>query len=130
MHAISVQLVWVLGALAVLWLVALNPLSDRLMCASLSWVLRHFTSLGERSSTELLHIAVGFRIVEHIVADIGVGDTLELARVVGPGRGVVLGVEHENGVYVSTPPPHTVLQRGDRVFLYQGASDGEAASAS
>lgn len=124
MAGMSVQLLWLLGALALLWLIALNPYADRVMCKSIGWLLQRTTSLGQRGPAKLLQIGSGYSVAEHIVP---VGDDLEGSALLdlcsGHPNFLVLGVEHDDGRYTSGTELGTGLVPGDRVVLY--ASDEE-----
>lgn len=124
MTAMSVQLFWLLGALALLWLIALNPYADRAMCKAIAWLLERATSLGQRGPATLLQIGSDYSVAEHIVPDDGNLDELALLELCSRRPNVlILGVEHSDGRYSSGTELETKLLPGDRVVLY--ASDEE-----
>lgn len=119
MAGISRQLIWLFSALALLWFIALNPLADRVMCRSIDWFLQRTTSLGQQRAVALLQLPGDFSIAEHVVRPGSAADGRLLAAALeGAHDGVVLGIEHANGAYSSTPACDVRLQSGDRLVLY------------
>lgn len=124
MSAMSAQLFWLLGALALLWLIALNPYADRVMCQSIGWLLHRTTSLGQRGPTQLLQISSGYGVSEHTVhIGSGLDGTALPDLCAGHPSLLVLGVEHGDGSYSSAGESGMRLDPGDRVVLY--GSDAE-----
>ncbi len=119
MAAISRQLFWLLGAIAMLWFIALNPMADRVMCKSIDWLLQRTTALGQSGSTMLLQVAASHSIAEYIVLSGKHLDGTTLSDLCpGQGRHLILGIEHGDGNYTSAPAPGTRLVAGDRIVLY------------
>lgn len=122
MAGISRQLIWLLGAIALLWFIALNPLADRVMCKSIDWFLQRTTSLGKGGSVPMLQLAGDFSVAEHLVQPGSGADgkpASDLLR--DEHESVVLGIERGNGAYSSMPGNDATLEPGDRLVLY--ASD-------
>ncbi len=119
MTAMSVQLFWLLGAIALLWLIALNPFADRVMCKAIGWLLQRTTSLGQRGPTHLLQISNGYSVAEHTIR---VGSDLDGTALSDLCSGhqsfLILGVEHDDGSYSSAAELGTGLVPGDRLVLY------------
>ena len=104
MTAISGQLLWLLGSVALLWLVVLNPVADRVMCKLIGWLLQRTTSLGQPGPTKLLEMANGYSVVEHIIPlsnDLDGAVLSDLCR--APTTFMILGIERNDGSYVSSP---------------------------
>ena len=59
------QVFWFTAALAVNFLVIVNPVVDGLLCRFLSWVLVRTTNLGERRFVRLLSLEDDMTIAEH-----------------------------------------------------------------
>jgi hypothetical protein len=119
MAAMTRQILWLLGAIALLWFIALNPFADRVMCASIGWLLQRTTSLGQQGPTELLQVTNGYSVAEHAVVSGNGLDGITLADLSAPYRGfMILGIEHASGRYSSAPAPGMRLGAGDRVVLY------------
>jgi hypothetical protein len=126
MTAISGQLLWLLGAVALLWLVVLNPVADRIMCKSIGWLLQRTTSLGQSGPTKLLQMANGYSVAEHMVpltSDLDGAALSELCR--APAKFMILGIERNDGSYVSSPELLTRLVAADRLVVY-GSDDQHA----
>lgn len=124
MAGISRQLIWLFGAIALLWFIALNPFADRIMCKSIDWILQRTTSLAKGRPAPLLQLTGNFSVAEHIVrpgSSVDGGPISGLPRATGDR--VVLGIEHANGAYSSVPGNDARLEPGDRLVLY--ASDHE-----
>lgn len=124
MQAVSRQLFWLLGAIGLLWFIALNRFADQLMCKSIDWLLQRTTSLSRRGPIELLQINDRYRVAEHSVAT---GNDLDGAELASLGsadqRLLVLGVHHDDGSYSSMPDLGARLVAGDRIVLYGSDED-------
>lgn len=119
MTAISRQLFWLLGAIALLWFIALNPLADHVMCKSIGWLLQRMTSLGQQGPTVLLQVTGGYSVAEHTVVSGNGHDGTTLSDLCsGHPRFLVLGIEHDDGRYSSAPELGTPLVAGDKVVVY------------
>lgn len=119
MAAVSRQLVWLLVAIALLWLIALNPYADRVMCKSIGWLLQRMTSLGQHGPTALLQVTSNYSVAEHTVLCSDSSDQTTLSVLCSGQEGLfVLGIEHEDGSYSSVPEVETRLLAGDRMVVY------------
>lgn len=119
MAAMSQQLFWLLGAVGLLWFIALNPLADRFMCGAIGWLLRKTTSLGHQGPVILLQIANGFSVAEHFISSENHHDGMTLSDLYsGLPAVTVLGIERGDGSYLSVPELQIKLKPGDRVVLY------------
>lgn len=127
MAAVSLQLLWLLGAIALLWFIALNPWADRVMCKSIDWLLRKMTSLGQRGPTELLQVTSTHGVAEHTVFPTNSLDsqTLEILCA-GRKQFFILGIKREDGSYLSAPELGTQLLAGDRIIAYGSDEDHSA----
>ena len=119
MSGFSQQLLWLLGTLAILWLIALNPFADRLMCRAIGWILHRADFLGQHGPTNLLQVSNGHDVAEHRVlsgskAEGALLSNLQLAE----QQLLLLGLRHDDGRYQSTPSPDTRLKSGDRLVVY------------
>ena len=125
--AMSRQVFWLLGAIALLWFVVLNRFADRVMCNSIGWLLQRTTSLGQQGPTELLQVTSGYSVAEHPVL---VGNSLDGAALTelrsNQRQLVLLGIEHHDGHFSSAPALETRLVAGDRVVLY-GSDEAHSA---
>lgn len=119
MEAVSRQLLWLLGAIALLWFIALNPMADQAMCKSINWLLQHTTALGQSGPTMLLQVTGAYSVAEHTVLS---GNRLDATMLsdLCPAQGsfLILGIEQDDGIYSSAPGLDTRLVAGDRVVLY------------
>lgn len=66
--AIVTQIGWLLGGMALLWILMLNKTADRLLCALIGKILESTTFLGRRSFHRLLQVGDGYSICEHEVS--------------------------------------------------------------
>lgn len=127
MAGISRQLIWLLGAIALLWFIALNPLADRIMCKSIDWFLQRTTSLGDERPALLLQVTGDFSVAEHLVRPGSSADGGPLSTLLQDARDTVaLGIEHASGAYTSVPASDARLEAGDRLVLYASDRQHEA----
>ena len=123
MAAMSRQVFWLLGAIALLWLIALNPVADRIMCKSIGWLLRRTASLGQQGPNRLLQITGSYGVARHTVLSGNDLDGTTLSDLCSRQRSFrILGIEHDDGSYSSAPEPGTQLVAGDSVVIY-GSDD-------
>ena len=90
------QLGWLVGMLVLLWVVALNPLADRLMCAFVSGLLKRHSAFSDEAPHLLLQMPAG-----HNVSEMRVGAELTkggcaLSNILEPGIRV-LGIRRVDG---------------------------------
>jgi hypothetical protein len=118
------QLVWILGMLVLLWVVALNPLADRMMCAAVSWLLNRHSAFSGDAPHLLLQMPAGHNVSEMRVRTEFKNDGVRLAEILGPGI-QVLGIRRIDGSYESLPDPEIVLRPFDDLMVYgPGAAYG------
>ena len=119
MAAMSRQVFWLLGAIALLWLIALNPVADRIMCKAIGWLLRRTASPGQQGPTKLLQITGSYSVARHTVLSGNDVNGTMLSNLCARHRSfLILGVEHDDGSFASAPEPGTQLVAGDRVVIY------------
>jgi lipid-A-disaccharide synthase-like uncharacterized protein len=127
MDAMSAQLFWLLGAIALLWFIALNSFADRVMCGAIGWLLHRTTSLGQQGPTELLQVTSGYSVTEHaVLSENGLQDSTVSDLHSGQWRFLILGIRHGDGSYSSTPVLSASLVAGDSVVLYGSDEDHRA----
>ena len=79
------QLGWIVGMLVLLWIVALNPLADRMMCAAVSWLLNRHSAFSGDAPHLLLQMPAGHNVSEMRVRAEFESDSATLGDIVGPG---------------------------------------------
>lgn len=114
------RLLWVLGGVTALWLVALSGWVEKQMHRVVQWLLRRGANLEVVDYTSLLRVSSDYSVRELKVEE---GDWLA-ERTLGDlslaDEGVlVLGiVRRDSGDYVGAPQPGTKLRAGDVAILY------------
>ena len=111
------QLLWLGGALVVLWCVALNPKADRIMCAAIAKVLERTEGFGARAPLKLLQMPVEHGIVR-ILAHRESGLEGRPLREFASDNVTVLGVAREDGTFISLPDLSDEVQAADEIFVY------------
>ena len=111
------QLLWLGGALVVLWCVALNPKADRIMCAGIARVLERTEGFGARAPLRLLQMPVAHGIVR-ILAHRESGLAGRPLREFTSRNVTVLGVAREDGTFVSLPDLSEKMRLADEIFVY------------
>jgi len=114
------RLLWVVGGVVALWLVALSKWVEKQMHRMVHWLLRRGTDLEIVDYTSLLRVSSDYSVRELKVEE---GDWLarrELRELGLTDEGVVvLGiVRHDSGHYVGAPQPGAELYPGDVAILY------------
>jgi hypothetical protein len=113
------RLLWLLGGVAVLWLLSLSKYVDRMMRRILERWLRHWTDLDVRDYVGLLKLADDYVIRE---LQINEGDWLankKLTECRLREEGVsIIGIYRSNGNYVGVPKGRSVIYPGDTLVLY------------
>jgi len=119
MEGMTQQLLWLFAAIAILWLIALNPVADRIMCGSIHWLLKGLTSLDKRGPTKLLQATSGYSVAEHRIphGDAEARASLSEFRLAERDL-MVLGIKRSDGSYRSAPEPNTRIAGADRLVLY------------
>ena len=111
------QLLWLAGVLLVLWGVALNPKADRLMCAAIGRVLERTEGFGARLPVRLLQMPAAHAVVRILVhRESGLeGHPL---REFASNDVTVLGLQREDGTFVSRPDLAEEMRLADEIFVY------------
>lgn len=111
------QLIWLAGVLLLLWCVILNSRMDRFMCAVIGRLLERTQGFGARLPVRLLQIPAGHEVTRILVPQEGamVGRPL---RDFATGNVLVLGLEREDGTFLSRPDLAEKLQSADEIFVY------------
>jgi len=125
--AVIVQVIWLLGGLALLWFLMLNKTADRIMCSFIGKILESTTFLGERSFHRLLQIGDGYSVCEHPVdpgwlnedGNLIESDLVTLAL-------TVLVVRSPNGELSAGHSFHGHINAGDSVVLFGRDAGHEA----
>ena len=113
------RILWLLGGLILLWVVAGSEWLDQRMARVISWALKRYANLDTRDYAGLLHLAGRYAIAELAVQP---GDWLSeraLRDLRLPDEGVVvLGITKSNGRYVGAPRGSAKVEPGDALLLY------------
>jgi len=118
------QLGWIVGMLVLLWIVALNPLADRMMCAAVSWLLNRHSAFSGDAPHLLLQMPAGHNVSEMRVRAEFESDSATLGDIVGPGIRV-LGIRRIDGSYENLPDHDILLRPFDDLMVYgPGAAYG------
>ena len=75
MHAVVIQLTWLLLGLGLLWFLMLNKTADRILCAWIGKLLESTTFLGKRPFHRLVQVGDGYSVCEHPVPVHWLNDT-------------------------------------------------------
>ena len=68
--AVVTQITWLVGGMALLWVLMLNKKADRILCSAIGKILESTTFLGERSFHRLLQVGDGYSVCEHEIAPV------------------------------------------------------------
>ena len=112
---VVVQIGWLLAAIALLWVVMLNPRTDRVLCSLVGRILRATTQLGTRSYVRTLQVADGYSVVEHTYR--GAAETT-LETIVPNEALTCIAVHHADGTVDPKPTRQTVIRSRDVFVLY------------
>jgi len=113
------RILWLVGGLILLWMVAGSEWLDHRMSRVISWALKRYAKLDTRDYAGLLHLAGPYAIAELAVqpGDWLSGRTLRDLRL--PEEGVVvLGITKQDGGYIGAPRGGSRIEPGDAVLLY------------
>ena len=111
------QLLWLGGVLVLLWAVALNPTVDRVMCAALGRLLVRTHGFGARGPMRLLEMPSKHGVTRILVhAESGLAG--RPLRDFASEKLTVLGLEREDGTFLSRPDPERPMVLADEVFVY------------
>jgi len=113
------RILWLVGGLMLLWMVAGSEWLDHRMSQVISWALKRYARLDTRDYAGLLHLAGPYAIAELAVQ---AGDWLSertLRDLSLPKEGiVVLGITKRDGRYIGAPRGGSRIEPGDAVLLY------------
>jgi hypothetical protein len=114
-----VRLLWMVGGIICLWLVANIKFVDRAMSGVMEWALKRWTDLDTRDYTGLLNLHGEYSVRELRIQedDWLVGKKLKDCKLNKEGI-TVLGIYRENGSYVGAPRADTEMYTGDLLILY------------
>ena len=111
------QLSWIVGMLVLLWIVALNPLADRLMCAFVSRLLKRHSAFSDDAPHLLLQMPAGHNVSEMRVSAEFENDGARLADIFVSGIRV-LGIRRIDGSYESLPDPEMLVRPLEDLLVY------------
>ncbi|AQT70130.1 potassium/proton antiporter [Anaerohalosphaera lusitana] len=116
-------LFWILGGVAVLWLLAVSKLMDKYLEIAIQKLLTKWTDLDTRDYASLLRLSGDYSVNELKMKsdDWLVGKQLKDCRLRNEGV-TILGILRADGTYVGVPYPDTEIYEGDTLILY-GRSD-------
>ena len=115
--ALLSQLLWLAGVLLALWFLALNPLADRVMCGAIGRLLSKTEGLGGRKPARLLQLPSGHGVIQVLVhPDSGLAGR-PVAELASAGA-QILGLQRDDGTFLSLPDAAEELRLADEVFLY------------
>lgn len=108
------QVLWLAGVMLAFWMVALNPLADRLMCGVIGRLLKWTGAFDERWPTTLVQLPSGYSLYR---LRVGPGSPRGLDEIVADGW-VVLGLRRDDGGYVSLPAATERVHNDNEIFFY------------
>ncbi len=113
------RLLWLIGGIVVLWLLARSKRIERIMGHGIEWALRRWTELDVRDYAGLLRLSGDYTVTEQYVRE---GDWVEGKRLrdcslLEEGI-VVLGIIRADGSYLGSPKGDTEVFGGDTLVLY------------
>jgi len=113
------RLLWLVGGVAVLWLLSASRWVDRFVRYVMTWALKRWTDLDVRDYVGLLRLS-GDYVIRELHMDEGdwlVGRTLSDCRLRQEGVSII-GIYRRNGNYVGVPRGDTTIHAGDVLVLY------------
>lgn len=118
------RLLYLVGGVALLWVVAKSDWIERVMDRAMRWALSRWTRLWAVDYTELLNLSGDYRVRELDVEedDWVAGRRLDELNLFEEGI-FVLGIHRSDGSYVGVPRGETEIETRDRLVLYGGAED-------
>jgi len=113
------RLLWLIGGLVALWVMARSRYVDRYLTRLIEWALERWTDLDVRDYQSLLKLSGEYMVKElSVKRDSWLADkTLQHCRLTEEGV-IVLGVYRRNGDYVGAPKAETKIYPGDQLILY------------
>jgi K+/H+ antiporter YhaU regulatory subunit KhtT len=118
-RVIVVRLLFLLGGVLIIWLLAKSKTVDRFLGRAIGWALSRFTDLDTRDYASLLRLSGEYTVIE-IQVDEGdwlVGKPLKACYLNEEGV-TVLGIIRDDGSYVGVPRSTTEIYAGDTLILY------------
>jgi hypothetical protein len=117
--AVLVQVVWLMGVLALLWFLILNKRAEQVICEVVGKILEKTTLLGKRHFHRLLQVSQGYSVCEHPITDslVKAGEELDPAFLEGIGL-VVLGVRDTEGAWTDGFSRVDHHKSGDALVIY------------
>jgi hypothetical protein len=117
--AVVTQIIWLVGIMALLWLLMLNKKADRILCLLIGKILESTTFLGERSFHRLLQVGDGYSVCEHkiatglLMADGRINDDVVRSLSLTP-----LAIRSPDGKLSIAADTPTMLSVGDTIVLF------------
>lgn len=113
------RLLWLVGGVAVLWLLASSKRLERLMARLIEWALARWTDLDVRDYAGLLRLSGDYSVTEQHVqkGDWVEGKKLKDCSLLEEGI-IVLGISRDDGSYVGGPKGDAEILGGDTLILY------------
>jgi hypothetical protein len=113
------RLLWIVGGVAILGLLAKSTLVERWLSRVMQWALQRWTDLDTRDYAGLLKLSGEYSIMEVKVRenDWLAGKDLCSCRLAQEGV-IVLGIYRNDGSYVGAPKADTKIYAGDRLLFY------------
>jgi hypothetical protein len=113
------RLLWLLGGVLIIWLLAKSKVIDHYLGNIIKWTLSRWTDLDTRDYASLLHLSGQYRVIEIQVeeGDWLVGKDLKACYLNEEGV-TVLGIVRDDGSYVGVPRSSTEIYAGDTLILY------------
>jgi hypothetical protein len=112
-------LLWMIGAVAVLGLLAKSEFVERWLSRLMQWALQRWTDVDTRDYAGLLNLSGEYGIMEVRVRDNDwlAGKDLRNCRLAQEGV-IVLGIYRNDGSYVGAPKADTRIYPDDRLLFY------------
>jgi hypothetical protein len=113
------RLLWLLGGVIFIWLLAKSKLIDKYLQNLIQWALNKWTNLDTRDYVSLLRLSGQYRVMDIQVreGDWRVGKDLKSCYLDEEGV-TVLGITRDDGSYVGVPRSTTEIYQGDTLILY------------
>ena len=127
-QAVLTQLIWLFCGLALLWVLMLNPVADRILCTWIGRWLNKATLLGQRRFHRLLQLGDGYSVCEHPLPFRFVGESVRRLRFEIERRHMALvTILSLQGNQVKPLTDYDYcLRRDDRLILFAADNEHEA----
>ncbi|MCF7822616.1 MAG: TrkA C-terminal domain-containing protein [Candidatus Marinimicrobia bacterium] len=111
-------LILILG-LILLYMAATSARIERMLNLVIAWGLKKWTNIEVRDTVTILQLENAFAVSELLVekGDWLAGKTLRETALSAEGV-LILGIQHEDGVYRGAPRANELIQAGDTLVLY------------